>query len=550
MNAKPIKILVIEDDPQYFMMIKEILSEGKPSFLIEYKESLSAGLERVKQGNLDIILLDLGLPDSYGIKTFLQVHLKAGDIPILILTGLEDDKFAIEAVHRGAQDFLFKGQLEPDNMSRAIRYAIERKKTEKELKEAHDQLEKRVEERTAELKTANLELLEQIGERKKAESVLKESEERLDLALKGTNVGLWDWKIQIGTMIVDERWANIVGFTLEELSPVTIETWDKLVHPHDLKKSYELLEAHFAKKTEYYQCETRMKHKTGQWIWVFVQGKVFESDRNSRPLRMAGTLLDITKRKRAGKELSKYRAHLEELVKERTTELTRVNKDLEAEITERKRAEEQIQGALLEKEVLLKEIHHRVRNNLQLINSLLNLQSRRIHDEESLGIFEQCKNRVDTIALIHEKLYESDDLSNINYGEYVHSLTTHLFDSRPAYLSEVKLKISVDDVFLNVDKTIPCALIINELVTNAIRHGFPEGHENDKGEIEVVLKSTEKNMVTLTVSNNGAGLPTDFDINTTETLGMHIIKALVKKLHGSIDIDRRNRTEFTINFKL
>jgi two-component sensor histidine kinase len=265
---------------------------------------------------------------------------------------------------------------------------------------------------------------------------------------------------------------------------------------------------------------------------------------------MAGTLLDITERKRVEKELSNYRAHLEELVKERTTELTRVNEDLEAEITERKRAEELIQSALIEKEVLLKEIHHRVKNNLQLINSLLNLQSRRIHDEESLEIFEECKNRVDTIALIHEKLYESNDVSNINYGEYVHSLTTHLYDSRPANLSEVKLKITVDDVFLNVDKTIPCALITNELVTNAIKYGFPEGHENDKGEIEVVLKSDGKDKVTLTVSDNGAGLPTDFDINTSETLGMQIIKALVKKLHGSIYIDRGKRTKFTINFKL
>jgi PAS domain S-box-containing protein len=548
MDVKLIKVLIIEDDLDYYQLIKDILSESEqPTFLVEHREKLSQGLERLIQGNIDIILLDLGLPDSSGIKTFMYIHSNSPDIPIIILTGIEDDRFAIEAVHRGAQDFLFKGLMDPDSMIRAIKYAIERKKIEKELKEARDQLEKRVKERTAELEKINVELLDQIAERKKAEKVLKESEKRLDLALKGTNVGLWDWNVQTGKMIVDERWANIVGCTLKELSPISIETWDKLTHPHDLKRSYELFESHFARKTEYYQCEARMEHKNGEWVWVFAQGKVFEWDKDGRPLRMAGTLLDITKRKRAEEELRKYRLHLEELVKERTAELTRVNKELEAEITERKRAEEQIKATLKEKEVLLKEIHHRVKNNLQLINSLLNLQSRRIHDEKGVAIFEECKNRVNSIALIHEKLYESEDMANINYGEYVRSLTNHLFNSSLTSLPGVTLKINADDVFLKVDKAIPCALIINELVTNAIKYGFPQGQQ---GEIIVGLQSADKGKVILTVADNGVGLPADFNMNDLETLGMQIISALAKKLHGSIKIDRSKGTKFTMEFQI
>ena len=548
MDAKVINVLIIEDDLDYYQLIKDILSESEqPTFLIEHREKLSKGLERLMQGNIDIVLLDLGLPDSSGIKTFMYVYSNAPDIPIIILTGIEDDRFAIESVHRGAQDFLFKGLMDPDNIVRAIKYAIERKKIEKELKEARDLLEKRVDERTAELKESNLELLDQIAERKKAEKVLKESEERLDLALKGTNVGLWDWNVRTGKMIVDERWANIVGCTLKELSPTSIETWDKLTHPHDLKRSYELFESHFARKTEYYQCEARMKHKNGEWVWVFAQGKVFEWDKHKSPLRMAGTLLDITKRKRAEEELRKYRLHLEELVKERTAQLTKVNKELEAEITERKRAEEQIKAALKEKEVLLKEIHHRVKNNLQLINSLLNLQSRRIHDEKGVTIFEECKNRVNSIALIHEKLYESEDLANINYGEYVRSLTTHLFNSSLRSLPGIALKTNADDVFLKVDKAIPCALIINELVTNAIKYAFPQ---DQQGEIIVELKSADKGKVTLTIADNGVGLPADFNMNNSETLGMQIINALVKKLHGSLKIDTGKGTTFTMEFQI
>ena len=548
MDAKIINVLIIEDDLDYYQLIKDILSESEqPSFLIEHREKLSKGLERLMQGNIDIVLLDLGLPDSSGIKTFMYVHSNAPDTPIIILTGTEDDRFAIESVHRGAQDFLFKGIMDPDSMIRAIKYAIERKKIEKELKETRNQLEKRVEERTAQLKKTNIELLDQIAERRKAEKVLKESEERLDLALKGTNVGLWDWNVQTGTMIVDERWANIVGYTLKELSPISIETWDKLTHPHDLRRSYELFESHFARKTEYYQCEARMKHKNGEWVWVFAQGKVFEWDNNKNPLRMAGTLLDITNRKQAEEELRKYRLHLEELVKERTAQLTEVNKDLEAEITERKRAEELIKTALKEKEVLLKEIHHRVKNNLQLINSLLNLQSRRIHDDKDATIFEECKNRVNSIALIHEKLYESEDLANINYGEYVRSLTTHLFNSALSSLPGVALKIKADDVFLKVDKAIPCALIINELVTNAIKYAFPQ---DQQGEIIVILKSADEGKVTLTIADNGVGLPADFNMNNSETLGMQIINALVKKLHGSLKIDTGKGTTFTMGFQI
>jgi len=216
-------------------------------------------------------------------------------------------------------------------------------------------------------------------------------------------------------------------------------------------------------------------------------------------------------------------------------------------VTERVRAEEKIKASLAEKEVLLKEIHHRVKNNLQVINSLLNLQSERIQDEESLSIFEKCKNRISSIALVHEKLYESKDLANINFGEYVRTLTTQMFGSCPPNLSAVKLRINASDVFLKLNQAIPCSLIINELVMNAMKYAFPQGQE---GEIVVALKSTNKGKITLIVADNGVGLPHNFDINKSETLGMQIINALVKKLDGSFEIDRSKGSKFTILFQL
>ena len=151
---------------------------------------------------------------------------------------------------------------------------------------------------------------QEITERKRAEKALWESEERLNLAVKGTGVGLWDWTVQTGETVFNERWAEIVGYTLEELSPVSIETWIKLTHPDDLKRSNELLERHFAGETEYYECEARMKHKSGEWIWVLDRGKVFEWDKDGKPIRMIGTHQDITERKRAVEELKKKNEEL------------------------------------------------------------------------------------------------------------------------------------------------------------------------------------------------------------------------------------------------
>jgi len=361
-KAKPLNLLLIEDNGEDIRLLKKILLQSKfPPFLVEDRDRLATARERLREGNIEIILLDLGLPDSSGMETFLQIQAEAPDIAIIILTGFGDDKFALEALQQGAQDYLVKGQIDPRTMLRALRYAIERKKIEQELKKA--------------------------------------------------------------------------------------------------------------------------------------------------------------------------------------------NKDLEGEIARHKRTEDQLQASLEEKEVLLKEIHHRVKNNLQLISSLLNLQARRINDQQSLTVFDECKNKVNSIALIHEKLYESEDLANINFGEYIYSLTNELFRTFPGNLSHIALNRDLEDVFLKVNKAIPCALIINELFTNTLKYGFPP-EQKQEGEIVVQLKSTEKGKTTLIIADNGVGLPAHLDVNETKTLGMQIVNALVGQLHGSVQIDRSKGTKFIIEFQI
>ncbi len=211
------------------------------------------------------------------------------------------------------------------------------------------------------------------------------------------------------------------------------------------------------------------------------------------------------------------------------------------DITDRKQAEEQIKASLKEKEVLLKEIHHRVKNNLQIVSSLLYLQSRKTSDDQVLSVLRESQTRVRSMALIHEKLYQCDDLANINLGDYIRSLTSYLLNSYGVASHMVKLTINVESAPLGLDRAIPCGLIINELVSNALKYAFPQGR---KGEILVNLLHDADGKLILMVKDDGVGLPEDLDVTDTPSLGLQLVNTLVRQLDGTIDIGRKGGTEF------
>lgn len=224
----------------------------------------------------------------------------------------------------------------------------------------------------------------------------------------------------------------------------------------------------------------------------------------------------------------------------------------------RRQAEEQTKASLAEKEVLLKEIHHRVKNNLQVISSLLNLQSGYITDEQSSQMFRESQNRVRSMALIHEKLYQSMDLARIDFAGYVRELADYLFRMYGANSHNIKLEVNVDDVPLDIDTAIPCGLIINELVSNSLKYGFPAETEKRKpesqrarepeGEIRVGLCAGNDGKLILTVSDNGIGFPEDLDFQDTDSLGLQLVNTLTGQLEGDIQLDRKAGTTFNITF--
>lgn len=216
------------------------------------------------------------------------------------------------------------------------------------------------------------------------------------------------------------------------------------------------------------------------------------------------------------------------------------------ELAERKRAEEQIKLSLKEKEVLLKEIHHRVKNNLQVISSVLRLQSDYVKDDRILALFNDSQNRIRSMALIHEKLYQSSNLLKINFDEYIHDLTENLLRSYVAFASSVTLSTHAAGVWLNIDTAIPCGLIINELVANSLKHAFPQKDQNN--EIQVSIVSDKENRFTLKVQDNGIGFPETIDFRNTESLGLELVCVFTEQLSGTIELDRNNGTTFIIKF--
>lgn len=215
------------------------------------------------------------------------------------------------------------------------------------------------------------------------------------------------------------------------------------------------------------------------------------------------------------------------------------------DISERKIIERKIRDSLKEKEVLLKEVHHRVKNNLQVISSILNLQSGFIDDEKTIQILKESQTRIKTMSYIHETLYQNSDFSAIDFTEYLETLIINLVQSYNTSLAELKIEKDLDKVELVLDNSIPCGLIVNELVTNAMKYAYLD---HDAPVLSVKLKE-KNNTIMLSIGDNGVGLPEDFKYEESDSLGIQLVYTLVEQLQGNIEIIREKGTEFLITFE-
>ena len=216
---------------------------------------------------------------------------------------------------------------------------------------------------------------------------------------------------------------------------------------------------------------------------------------------------------------------------------------------ERKRAEEALHASLREKEILLREVHHRVKNNMQVISGLLDLQASSSGNPELIERLNESQSRIRSMALVHEKLYGSKDFARIDLVGYVRALSQELFQSYKINPGKIDLIVQTDgDVYVDINKAIPCGLILNELISNALQHAFPG---DGPGEIKIIIGETKETEIEIVIRDNGVGLPDDVDIHQPRTVGLHLVNGLVKnQIDGQIEVRRDNGTEFRIKFPL
>jgi PAS domain S-box-containing protein len=379
------------------------------------------------------------------------------------------------------------------------------------IEQQNQTLEAKVQERTAQLSIANQRLQQEVRDRKQAEEALRESEQQFRQIFQDASIGMALTDFQSHQFIqVNPAWCRLLGYSTSEIVSLT---FDQITHPDDLPQDLPDLRQRDPGKLDSYRLQKRYFKKNGELMWA----------------NLTVTVL----REQEG--------------------LPRFTLAMIEDITERKQTEELIQASLLEKETLLKEIHHRVKNNLQIISSLLRLQSRQIQDQQTLELFKESQNRVQAMALIHEKLYQSSNLAQIDFQEYITTLVEHLCRSYDIHQPAITIKINVEPVPLPIDTAIPCGLIINELVSNSLKYAFPG---NQGGEICLKLQfgaspcnaPVDTEQFILTVRDNGIGLPENLDFRNTSSLGLQLVCRLAKQIRGSLELNRCQGTEFNLVF--
>lgn len=343
-----------------------------------------------------------------------------------------------------------------------------------------------------------------ITDRKDAERELARSEERYRIVAESTGQLVYDYDVAHGTILWSGAITLVTGYAPAEFERFGIREWEESIHPEDRQAALDAMEK-AASLNFRYAFEYRFRRKDGSYVDIFDNG-LFIADASGGAERMLGTMTDISERKRADLRLA---------------------------------------ASLHEKEILLKEIHHRVKNNLQVISSLLSLQSAATKDDRTQEQLRESQNRVRSMALIHERLYQSADLARIDFGEYVRSLTAFLFRSYDVH--GITVQYHLDHVNLPVNTAIPCGLIINELVSNALKYAFAG---RTGGEIEISITVIRGRSAVLSVRDNGIGFPADLDFRRTQTLGLQLVNTLTMQINGTIGLIRDRGTTFSITLPL
>ena len=479
-----LKVLIVDDEESIRLSLREFLRDAHYEVCVA--QDADEAMAKLAAEDFDVVVTDIIMPRITGVKLLKAIKEASPHVQVILMTGEPAVETASEAVRAGAYDYLTKPIGKEDilkvvaNAARVKVLDDERRRLEEENHLYQENLEQLVEERSAALSKKTAFL----------DSILRSS---MDLAIVATDT---DFRITYYNPTAERQH----GYTAEEVIGKTLmEIYTK--------ENMEL---------ERFEKAVETVKKEGEYCYEIVQEK--EDGTHYLDSRVSGI---YDENKKLVGFLSSSR-----------------------DITEKRRTVEQIKASLKEKETLLKEIHHRVKNNLQVISSILNLQAGHIEDREFKGLFKESQDRIRCMALVHAQLYQSNDLSNISLSEYIKSLIANIIESYAYRPSLLNLKIDAEEIQLDIDTAIVLGLILNELCTNVLKYAFPEGRQ---GELKIDFKSSDNNYL-LVVSDNGVGLPDDFEIDKANSMGFLLIESMVKQLDGTLEIDQSSGTSFRIIF--
>ncbi len=480
-------ILVVDDDPVARAAVCGYLREA--GYAVREADGGADALTLFDERGADAVLLDWRMPGKSGAEVLPRIAAQDPTVPVIVVSGTSEVRELARALRLGAWDFVIKPIEDMAVLDRALVRCLLRAELLREQGRRRETLEDLVRRRTEDLEDANRRLRREIAERREFERALAESEQRFRQLMENTSEVFWVRDLVSDRLLyLSPAYETVWGRPVEEAMRVCATSLDT-VHPED-RDGLRAAMAGIATSATPVDAEFRIVRPDGGVRWVHARAfPVRDGDGNV--YRVAGVAEDVTARRAA---------------------------------------EEGIRASLREKEILLREVHHRVKNNLQLIVSLLNLQAAYADGAADRERFIESRNRVASMALAHEELYRANDLASVNVADYVERLARKLVLS--SVDAEVELALELPPLFLPVSAAIPCGLILNELVTNAIKHAFPS---RDAGRISIAARRKGR-QVEVRVTDDGVGLPEGFDPAGGTTLGMQLVGSLVAQLGGRLEV--------------